>query len=523
MTNNHNYSTPQKGATDWHLPLNNNFEQIDTDVEVRDLEQNLSEYTPESGAKFMATDSGAVFLGDGSTWTKANAEFARVDATRLGTNGWWVDPRDDQTGIEDAIAAAEPGDYIFLKQGTYVVDNPYIAIDKEVHIRGWGQVVVRLQDNLTFDQSSQSVFEVVEGGDFSSIKNIEINGNASNNTFSSHPDSPFSHGLRVGGRNGYAVEGVVVESVRIRDTIRSGLVVTARNSSFRDLWIADSATDHHIYLAGSQNCYIENVWIRGTARISSIVFGTSGKVCKDSTIKNVDIRNLAAPQNDDAPNIAAIFRQTGEVGNNTLKNLVVRNVDNSFGSRIVVNQPYTTLENVLLETQIDKMAHLDFKKNAAGSNVVDLRMEFPTANRDRAAAIRVMTGPLCLRDVRITETTGSGVLHGIQLDPASSDIPSLTVDGLKTDIGRTWLRGVNTNYATNRVRVDNFHDVRSNGVSIASGAEVWYAQNGYAAESATAEQPQGIYPEGTLVEFTDTGDGSGSGNYFITPNGPLAF
>jgi hypothetical protein len=69
MTENNNYQTPEKGATDWHNPINKNFEKIDTDIEIRDVEANLGDYTPKDGAKFLATDTKRVYLGDGESWT----------------------------------------------------------------------------------------------------------------------------------------------------------------------------------------------------------------------------------------------------------------------------------------------------------------------------------------------------------------------------------------------------------------------------------------------------------------------
>jgi hypothetical protein len=44
--------------------------------------------------------------------------------------------------------------------------------------------------------------------------------------------------------------------------------------------------------------------------------------------------------------------------------------------------------------------------------------------------------------------------------------------------------------------------------------------NGEARESANANEPQASYPHGTLVRFTDTGDGSGTGTYLIPRSGP---
>ncbi|MFC7229690.1 hypothetical protein N0B31_19995 [Salinirubellus salinus] len=68
MTENHQYNTPKKGSTDWHIPLNENFKLIDSDVEIRDSDANKGSYTPKSGAKFLATDTGRVYVGDGSQW-----------------------------------------------------------------------------------------------------------------------------------------------------------------------------------------------------------------------------------------------------------------------------------------------------------------------------------------------------------------------------------------------------------------------------------------------------------------------
>jgi len=68
MTKNHDYNTPQQGATDWYIPLNENFAALDADVEIRDVEANRDQYDPQAKAKFLATDTGAVYVGDGSTW-----------------------------------------------------------------------------------------------------------------------------------------------------------------------------------------------------------------------------------------------------------------------------------------------------------------------------------------------------------------------------------------------------------------------------------------------------------------------
>jgi len=84
-TPNHGYNVPEQGDENWHQPLNENFGEYDTDIELRDQESALDEYEPEAGAKFLATDTEAVFIGDGSSWNKLatsgkNPQFDGMDS-----------------------------------------------------------------------------------------------------------------------------------------------------------------------------------------------------------------------------------------------------------------------------------------------------------------------------------------------------------------------------------------------------------------------------------------------------------
>ena len=68
MTDYHNLNTPEEGAADWHLPLNENFRTIDKKIELRDEAGARSDYPPKAGAKYFATDTGAQWIGDGDEW-----------------------------------------------------------------------------------------------------------------------------------------------------------------------------------------------------------------------------------------------------------------------------------------------------------------------------------------------------------------------------------------------------------------------------------------------------------------------
>jgi hypothetical protein len=69
-TPNHNYNAPELGQENWHTLLNENFEQHDTDIEIRGPESGRSEYEPKQGAKYLATDTGTVYMGDGNSWSE---------------------------------------------------------------------------------------------------------------------------------------------------------------------------------------------------------------------------------------------------------------------------------------------------------------------------------------------------------------------------------------------------------------------------------------------------------------------
>jgi len=102
-TSNHGYQRPDRGAQDWHVPLNENFARIDTDVEIKDAAENLSDYDPKEGAKFLATDSRRIFLGDGDQWLEFGSAAGRETVVSLG------DGSATATVTSDGTIVARPG------------------------------------------------------------------------------------------------------------------------------------------------------------------------------------------------------------------------------------------------------------------------------------------------------------------------------------------------------------------------------------------------------------------------------
>ncbi len=90
-TPNHKFNQYQHGERPWgHQP---DFQEVEENLPVRDVEANLSNYTPHGGATFIATDSGAVYDGTGSQWVPASRKFGEIstmggtEATIWGSSG----------------------------------------------------------------------------------------------------------------------------------------------------------------------------------------------------------------------------------------------------------------------------------------------------------------------------------------------------------------------------------------------------------------------------------------------------
>lgn len=80
-TPNHGYSIPEQGEEDWHSPLNDNFAAFDADIELRAPGvPDDEELDPVPGAKYLDTDTGVVFIGDGEQWSPLFALPRTVNA-----------------------------------------------------------------------------------------------------------------------------------------------------------------------------------------------------------------------------------------------------------------------------------------------------------------------------------------------------------------------------------------------------------------------------------------------------------
>ncbi|MFW6018712.1 MAG: hypothetical protein ACOCPX_07810 [Halapricum sp.] len=186
-TGNHGYNTPSKGTNNWGRLLNENFSLLDAGVEIRDAAANREDYEPKDGAKFLATDTKTVYLGDGSEWQEfatfgsGGSDDASGDS---GGNEVFASEYDGVTLNEriDAALADLPGgqgrvrvgpspDGTAWQWGDWVVDPTdysgiHLDIDKNVHIEYPGDGVAITLDTAGAIEPQDAAGErfVLEGG-----------------------------------------------------------------------------------------------------------------------------------------------------------------------------------------------------------------------------------------------------------------------------------------------------------------------------------------------------------------------
>ncbi|WP_459194041.1 polysaccharide deacetylase family protein [Halosimplex sp. J119] len=87
-TPNHDLRKYEPGETDWtHSP---DMQTIEERLVVRDEEANRDRYTPHEAATFIATDTGAVYDGDGDSWTSATRGVDRVNADQVHSSNGFI-------------------------------------------------------------------------------------------------------------------------------------------------------------------------------------------------------------------------------------------------------------------------------------------------------------------------------------------------------------------------------------------------------------------------------------------------
>lgn len=125
-TSNHNLARPPVGSetgtdnTNWGNELNSNSTELDALLTVRDTDANKSNYEPYTNALYYATDTEAMWIGDGTQWVELNwwsatpnfdsasvaGESVKTAVTTSTTQTGAYTANTDETVLADASSAA---------------------------------------------------------------------------------------------------------------------------------------------------------------------------------------------------------------------------------------------------------------------------------------------------------------------------------------------------------------------------------------------------------------------------------
>lgn len=184
MTNtpNHNYNTPEKGETNWHSPLNKNFEKLDVEVEIRDNEANKADYEPKEGSKYEAIDSGAVYYGNGDTWVLTDREVGELSSTSIST-GEYLKAGDSTTAVVapsvdtafDSVQTAIDNDHKDIIIAEEITENNIKIKNWYTRIRGSGNGHFQ---TINDPADGNPVFYIDDQTNHVHISNLRVEGDA---------------------------------------------------------------------------------------------------------------------------------------------------------------------------------------------------------------------------------------------------------------------------------------------------------------------------------------------------------
>jgi len=273
MTTNHNYNTPEAGTTDWHVPLNENFSGIDRDIEVRDVDSARGEYDPIAGAKFLATDTGDVYIGDGDAWNRlGSVAGGSDDATTVDTGA----------DVAEVIESASPGETIRLQPGTHTASGSITVATPDVTVVVPAGTVLQAPDGIVDEQR----FIRVEADGVTLRGDGVIDGNLSN------AETPSGRGhehiLQVGSPevavSGFTLDGLTLHRAPGGDCLYVNKVSDSKFVNF----VADGGYRNSVSIIEAERLILDNfmaINASGQPPKSGLAFEQNGPGQSLDTIK----------------------------------------------------------------------------------------------------------------------------------------------------------------------------------------------------------------------------------------------
>jgi len=267
------YTTPDQGTLDWHIPLNENFDQLNRDIPVLDAEANRDTHAPHEGLLFIATDTGRRYVGDGEAWTElpyptdgdtstetttdtsgptADIVVSRTsDPVLAERDGSELASGDADSVLEAVVSDLSSGETVHIESGTYVISSMKI-------LTGLSDVTWRSEGTIRLDDGGSSVKSILR---IDSCENVLVDGGTydfdkQNNT----DDGLYGTQFILSPRNS---SGVEIKNTRLLNAFNG----FSGGNGISDLYIHDNymqtSDERGVYHSGaSKNIEVGNNTIR---------------------------------------------------------------------------------------------------------------------------------------------------------------------------------------------------------------------------------------------------------------------
>lgn len=499
-TNNYDLNTPAEGTTDWHVPLNENFESLDSLLYQLETDGSINDGGVRHALEFSGENGGEMIqaaIDDADSSDGKNVVV--VDNHGPDSNGSWL--------LNEAIRV--PGNTCLILESTRLVlsdgsDDNILRNeniqngDSDITILGRGTVLDHAGANQTRQNTYNDNCITLINVDSFLISGLVIRNAESRSIQTEGSSNGTIRDIQVRGRKALRTDAVHITGPATKIAV-SGII-----GETGDDFLAADATPHPHSAYGDggdvsnisfSNCHYNSIKGGGLLRTASgASFVCDGIILENSTIGNGQpALRLGGNDNPDK---------------SQHKNILVNNVfSESKGIEC-----YHSVMNLYVSQMNAKGGLLDNDQqnmeNVQLTNCVAREMTGPAIKITGGTVNNLQMTGISVHDNGTSSSTGIG-FSGSSTAVSNIQASNILFSGCDTGVS------ISSAVSTDSVSLDNISGEQVNNMWDVDPGDVII--NNTTVESSNAELPQGDYAPGTVVVHNDSGDGTGSGTYLLTP------
>jgi len=112
-TTQHGWPTPEEGQSNYEDTFAEFFEQIDDVVEIRGVDSDTSNHSAVAGAKYFATNTEKLYIGDGSSWKLFDLRTTIRNTQRGDPTTSELSSGENMTYNSDGSGTGSAGDFVY--------------------------------------------------------------------------------------------------------------------------------------------------------------------------------------------------------------------------------------------------------------------------------------------------------------------------------------------------------------------------------------------------------------------------